>query len=110
MSHIIFPYAKSVDVKGLNFSSSAFWYNHTNNILFTHTEGNMTQHIYSNTEHNAPNIRESFLGGGRQCLAQMNDRGHARSRRVLQLTNGGDRKVSTSSRAVAVRMAVKGAL
>ena len=43
-------------------------------------------------------------------LAHMNARGHARSRHVLQPTNGGDRKDFTSSRAVAVRMAVKGAL
>ena len=69
----------------------------------------MTQHIYSDTEYNTPNIRE-FVWGGGQFLAQMNARGHARSRRVLQLTSGGDRKVSTSSKTVAVRMAVKGAL
>ena len=69
----------------------------------------MKQQIYSDTEHNTLNIRESVLKGGGQCLAQMNARGHARSRRVLQFTNGGDRKDSTSSRAVAVRMAIKGA-
>ena len=29
-----------------------------------HTDSNMTQHIYSDTEHNIPNIRESVLGEG----------------------------------------------
>ena len=57
--------------------------------------------------YNTLNIRESILRGGGQCLAQMNARGHAQSRRVLQLTNGGERKDSTSSRAVAVKEAYR---
>ena len=53
-------------------------------------------------------LRERFAGG--QGLAEMNAWGQARSSRVLQPTNGRSRKDSANSRAVAVRMAAKGAL
>ena len=57
-----------------------------------HSQRHWTQH----TQH----PRGCFAGG--QRLAQRNAWGHARSRRVLQPTNGSSRKVSANSWAAAV--------
>ena len=66
----------------------------------THSQQHWTQHTQD--------LRERFAGG--QGLAEMDAWVQARSRRVLQPTNGSSRKGSASSRAVAGRMAAKGAL
>ena len=66
----------------------------------THSQQHWTQHTQD--------LRERFAGG--QGLAEMNAWGQARSRCILQPTNGSSRKDSASSRAVAVRIAAKGAL